>query len=129
VARASRGVNLGVAGGDLGVEGDVVVQFALVTVVEGDVLLREGFVGLRLFSGGLRRRQRLGRGDPLGLGMRLLVIEELLVDSGGRLIFVNRDRLVIGQVFVLVSRSLHVLMNGLFLDFLRRNRLMALGLL
>ena len=38
------GVDLSVAGCDFGVQRDVVVQFVLVTVLEGDLLLGESFI-------------------------------------------------------------------------------------
>lgn len=90
--------------------------------------MRESFVGLGLFSDGLRRRQRLARSDLLGLSLRLFVIEELLVDAGSGLLLVDRDRLVLGQFILFLLLKGNKSLHWFFLDFLRCDGLLSLWL-
>ena len=119
------GIDLSVVGGDLGVEGDVVVEIMLIAILESDLLLREGLIHLSLLSRWLgRRRDRLSSGD-LDRRLGVFVTEELLVDSCGGLVLVDRERLVIGKVVICGGCSRDEFERGLsffdwlLLDFLR----------
>lgn len=119
------GIDLSVVGGDLGVEGDIVVELTLIAILESDLLLREGLIHLSLLSRWLGRcGDRLSSGD-LDRRLGVLVTEELLVNSGGGLVLVDRKRLVIGKVVICGGCSRDELESGLSFfnwllhDFLR----------
>jgi hypothetical protein len=119
----SRGIRLGVVESYFGIDTDIVVDFAFSTFIELDVLLRESLIGLSLFSDGFGRRERLWRRHCLRF--RLLIIQELLIDTSRRFLGIDRNRLIVRHG-IFFEPFLFSSLNRRFLDFLGLDRFLDL---
>lgn len=123
MAIKSRSVSLGIVESNFSIDADIKVYGAFSTFVILDVLLREGLVGLGLFSDRLGRWKRFGRG--LRLSFRLLIVQELLIDTSSRLFGVDGNWLIVRQRIFLEFCAFSFL-NWRFFDFLGLDRFLDL---